>query len=311
MIDNKIPCNNCGNFNYAQQYNKVRDWEFGVEGEYSYYKCSNCSLVRLDPFPTTEKTKSYYPDDYISHLESSNKKGKLFDFLEKIHFNFFLKNNFKFLKNKNLPLVLDIGSGNGEFLVKLSKFFSLEMYGIDFSKTACQNMIKKKINAYHGVFLDYPEKKKFDMISMNNYIEHVIDPLSELKKAHDCLNKGGKLIGITDNFDSIDRIIFQKYWAGNHAPRHTFLFSPKVLKETLKKAGFNNVVVKQDINPGQIVISIQNYFQRNKKDLANNPDLEFGRTKFYSYYLLLALPINILFYLFSKTGNINFYATKD
>ena len=51
--------------------------------------------------------------------------------------------------------------------------------------------------------------------------------------------------------------------------------------------------------------------QRKVSDLANNKKLIFGRTKYYSFYLLLALPINLIFFLFSKSGNINFYATKD
>lgn len=307
--DNK--CVNCKYDHFIFQYDKVKDWEFGIKGEYSYYKCIKCGLVKIYPFPTIDTIKTYYPDDYISHLESSNKKGKLFDILEKIHFNFFLKKNFSFLGLKKISSVLDVGSGNGEFLIKLKKFFNLKMYGIDFSDVACQNMEKKNIKAFKGLFLDYLPGKKFDMISMNNYIEHVIDPIKELEKAYNILENKGKLIGVTDNYDSFDRRIFRRYWAGNHAPRHTYLFSPNVLREMLEKVGFKNVQIKQDINPGQIVISLQNFMQRKVSDLANNKKLIFGRTKYYSFYLLLALPINLIFFLFSKSGNINFYATKD
>ena len=195
--------------------------------------------------------------------------------------------------------MLDVGSGNGEFLIKLKKIFKSKIYGIDFSDVACQNMEKKNIKAFKGLFLDYLPDRKFDMISMNNYIEHVIDPIKELEKAYNILENKGKLIGVTDNYDSFDRRIFKRYWAGNHAPRHTYLFSPNVLREMLEKVGFKNVQIKQDINPGQIVISLQNFMQRKVSDLANNKKLIFGRTKYYSFYLLLA-SINLIFFLFSS-----------
>jgi hypothetical protein len=48
---------------------------------------------------------------------------------------------------------------------------------------------------------------------MNDYIEHVLNPVTELAKAKALLQSGGVLVGEGSNSRSIDHRPFGRYWA--------------------------------------------------------------------------------------------------
>jgi hypothetical protein len=134
--------------------------------------------------------------------------------------------------------------------------------------------------------------------------------VAELVKSYELLKLGGVLFGILPNFNGLDRVLFKKFWGGNHVPRHTFQYTDKQLAKLLKSAGFKKIKIIHDINPGHIAISIQNWLQRGVKDLKNNPSIVHGRMKYFNFLLLLSLPFNIIFSLFKRSGTIGFYAMK-
>jgi 2-polyprenyl-3-methyl-5-hydroxy-6-metoxy-1,4-benzoquinol methylase len=280
----------------------IKDYEFGVPGRYSYLQCTHCELISLSPFPSLDCLKNFYPNNYISYLENSKKKGVIYYILEKIYNFIYLKKLKKEIKiNSNL---LDVGGGNGDFLINISDSNS-KLYSIDFNKKVCEVAKKKGINSFCGFFLDYYNDKKFDYIFMNHYLEHVIDPMQELKKAYKILKKDGRIIGVMPNFYSYDQKIFRKYWGGNHVPRHTYQYSPKVLKKMLQKSGFVNVEIKHDINPAHLVLSVQNLLYRNKQNLLVN-----GRSNIYNILLIIFFPINFVFKILNRSGIMTFSAAK-
>ena len=281
----------------------IKDYEFKVAGSYSYLQCIHCELISLSPFPSLKDLKKFYPNNYISYLENSKKKGIIYYVLEKIYNFIYLKKLKKEIKiDSNL---LDVGGGNGDFLINVSNSNS-KLYSIDFNKIVCEIAKKKGVNSYCGFFLDYSEDKKFDYIFMNHYLEHVIDPMQELKKAFKILKKSGRILGIMPNFYSWDQKIFGKYWGGNHVPRHTYQYSPKVLKKMLLKCGFVNIDIKYDINPAHLVLSIQNLLYRNKQNQLVN-----GRSSMYNILLIMLFPINLIFKIFKKSGIMTFIAAKN
>lgn len=151
----------------------------------------------------------------------------------------------------------------------------------------------------------------FDAVFMINYIEHVIHPRDELKKAFSVLKPGGWIIGELPNFESIDRMLYGRFWGGNHVPRHAWQFGPKSLSHFLNQSGFTNIVVKQELDTAHLVLSIQNFLQRRHQDLKINPTLTSGRMKWFSLLLVLFLPLNALFVLIGKAGVMTFQAQKS
>jgi SAM-dependent methyltransferase len=303
-------CRICGHSQSTLTQSGIRDWEYGASGEFAYAECVSCKQVQLHPFPSMEDIKHAYPSTYPAYVDDLKEgRGWLYSILYALHTRWIIRGLKKMVPMK--AKVLDVGCGNGDFLCFLREAGAKELYGVDFSSHAVAIARKKGVVAQEGLFLNYtPHVASFDMIVMNHYIEHVLDPLAELKNAYLLLNTGGILHGTLPNYDGLDRIWFGRFWGGNHVPRHTFQFSPNLLKKHLHSVGFNHVAIRQDANPGHIAISIQNWLQRNKQDLANNPSIRHGRMKGFGLLLLITLPLNIVFTALGRSGVMTFHAVK-
>jgi 2-polyprenyl-3-methyl-5-hydroxy-6-metoxy-1,4-benzoquinol methylase len=299
------PCPVCGGAAWESEFSGIRDWEFGTPGRFQYVRCHGCRLVRLDPFPDLEMLKAAYPDDYVA-FSAEKGRGFIYTLMNRVR-----QARARARLRKLVPegaKVLDVGCGSGDLLVRLRDMGAREVRGLDFSPTATAICREKDLDVETGTFPDYPETSgDFDAIFMINYIEHVQDPLVELKKAAMLLRPGGILIGELPNFDSLDRVLFRQYWGGNHCPRHTYQFGPTILTSILRTAGFETIDTRQDINPGHLALSIQNWLQR-KRDLANNTALSFGRSKYLALLILALIPIGVLQALCGASGNMTFTA---
>ena len=123
---------------------------------------------------------------------------------------------------------------------------------------------------------------KFDLIVMNNLIEHVVDPIVELRTAKRLLKTGGKIFIETPNTNSWDFRLMQKFWGGLHTPRHTFLFNPQSMGVICKITKLEIHKIFYPINTDHWALSIQNLLQscnRFKLKLRN------GRTWYFKYLL--------------------------
>ena len=81
---------------------------------------------------------------------------------------------------------------------------------------------------------------KFDLIILNQVIEHLDNLNSVLKKCHQILDDDGILFIETPNIGGLDYTIFKKkYWGGYHVPRHWQLFSDENIGKYLNDFGFS------------------------------------------------------------------------
>ena len=84
----------------------------------------------------------------------------------------------------------------------------------------------------------------FDAITLSHTIEHLYDPLESIKRCHQLLKKGGKLIVTTPNANSLSHQRYREYWRGLEPPRHIQVFTPNSLSNVVEQAGFSNRTVK-------------------------------------------------------------------
>lgn len=299
-------CRVCGGVDYATVTTGIRDWEYGVDGVFDQRLCKVCGIVQLEPFPKLEDLRQAYEVPYHGYAVAT-KKGLLYRVLFRAN-EWRLQRRLGALVPQSARL-LDIGCGTGQFLAGLKFLRPGACDGVDFSPVAVAAARRNGVEAVHGVFLAMqPPDRPYDVLFMNNYLEHTLEPLAELAHAKRFLVPGGRLLGELPNFNSVDRRVFGPFWGGNHVPRHTFQFTPSSLSHLLDQAGFREVRVRYEMNTGHWALSVQNFLQRNKSDLSNNPALRDGRAGFFGLLLILFLPLNAVLALLHLSSVIRFEA---
>ena len=211
------------------------------------YKCKLCSLV------FSEHIGVKFEDNYkavvdFAYLNQSKFKKKSFTlFLEKI------KNHL----NKNCT-VLEIGAYYGVLgkliqpLVKEYTGLELSKHASDYSKNNSNlNIINQSIEEYSK------NNKKYDIIIMTDVIEHSDKPFELLTLIEKSLNKNGKLILSTFNFDSL----FSKIMGKNYPwiiPMHKYYFSNTTLKNALTESKLELFDIQNDTR----IISLEYLLQK-------------------------------------------------
>ncbi|MBM3251601.1 MAG: class I SAM-dependent methyltransferase [Candidatus Omnitrophica bacterium] len=281
----------------------VRDLEYGMDGKFNFYGCPACNLLVLLPLPSLEDLKNAYPDDYHGFHTSET---RVISYLYRLLY-FFRLGEYKQLIGEKGNL-LDIGCADAYYFDLLKQRFpKINPYGIELKDEIAEKGRKKGRNITTGTIDNFVSGIKFDLIIMNNLIEHVLDPVKELERAKSFLKPEGYIVIETPNKDSWDYILMKKFWGGLHAPRHTYIFSTSSLNDLVSKSGFKLVKTNFLLNTDHWALSIQNFLQSTMVFCAN---LENGRAWYYKYLLFLFLPLNILQFLFRKTGSIKMVIKK-
>jgi len=105
-------------------------------------------------------------------------------------------------------------------------------FGILAAAAAC-------IGALAGRFEEIETEVRFDLVILNQTIEHLVSPAQVVEKAFELLAPGGRLLIETPSLDGIDAKLFRHgYWGGYHFPRHWTLFTAATLARLVGRAGF-------------------------------------------------------------------------
>jgi len=189
-------------------------------------KCLSCGFVFCGPVPTQEELvehyKGYTRNDDISPI-TIKRYHKLLDGFEK-----YRKHN----------RIIDVGCGNGHFLkVALSRGW--EVYGTEFTDEAILECTRKNINMKKGALnQDDYEAGFFDIITSFEVLEHINNPLEEIKKFKSILRTGGLIYLTTPNFNSLSRYYLRQKWTVIEYPEHLSYYTAKTLRLLFEKSGF-------------------------------------------------------------------------
>ncbi|MGA2587245.1 MAG: class I SAM-dependent methyltransferase [Candidatus Aminicenantales bacterium] len=257
-------------------YERLVDKLYGVPGEWNWLRCPACGLFWLNPRPIPEDMEKLY-EHYHTHaaevpqtppragpasLRRSGRKAIL-----AVRFGYAPRNLTKtaaamgwflssipsfreragrevlWLRKKPRGRLLEIGCGNGEFL-RCMQARGWDVVGIEPDPVA-NGTARRRFGL--DVLRDpieeaYLEAASFDAIAMNNVIEHLENPVRTLGECARLLRKGGELVIVTPNVESLGHRVFGRAWRGLEPPRHFFLFSMSTLK-----AAFRSMELKIDI----------------------------------------------------------------
>ena len=283
-----MKCILCNSNDQKLMFKNIKDFEYETNKPVDYLICKMCSLISQYPLPESDLLLNFYPEDYRNYLPV---RENLFSELKKIQFNSLASKIAKYLNNKEAK-ILEIGFGNGQLLLALKDLGYKNLFGTDFTNRVFPSLMDRGIKLQvSNVEESFSFNETFDLIIMNNVIEHFLDPIKVLINCKNNLSKDGKVILITPNSNALEFSIFKNYWAGFHAPRHIFLFNNKNIKMLGDKLGYSKIEVQPMIDPGQISISIQNALQDLK---VTNTKLKNGMSWYLTPLSLFCTPVAML-----------------
>lgn len=221
---------------YDYEYRTSRD-------EWTYVRCTGCSLVYLNPRPATSELRRIYPSNYYS-FDEGQRSNPLVSFFRR-RLEGMKAKVFGRLLGPGPKRILDVGCGDGRFLEVLRDFGSSEweLRGIDIDEQAVERAKARGIQAEFARLEDFdPGDERFDMVVQFQVIEHVSAPDEMARKVFDLLVPGGLFVVETPDVAGWDEALYRDgLWGGYHIPRHWTLFTPQTLGQLLERAGFEIV----------------------------------------------------------------------
>ena len=221
------------------------------KGKYMYCICEECHCLFTHILPNKEEIKDSYNDQRYFKCYMNEGTKNINEEMARV-INRDLGHAYKF-KGK----ILDVGSALGSFCNELNRL-GWDVQGIEISKYACKESQKKyKKIPFHNLdieelanktdeqLIDIFGHKQFDVIYMNNTIEHLHYPVDTFKKLiNRLLSPSGVVVIIAPcldlNKDGDKWMHINTFFAGEH----TFIMGKKAMDIFCHQIGLN--IVKYD-----------------------------------------------------------------
>jgi len=156
---------------------------------------------------------------------------------------------------KSAGTLLDVGCSTGRFIAAANQAGFLAQ-GVEFNVDTAELARAQGLDVTTGTLSDLKAPKHFfDAITMWDIVEHVPDPLTLLNTARELLAEDGWLWLTTPNIDGLFPQASLRVahsigkWPHPEPPYHLTQFSQQTITAALHRAGFDQVVVKQQSIP--------------------------------------------------------------
>lgn len=222
LID--VNCYSCGSSDYIL---------YDRENGFNLVKCRKCGLLYVNPRPSEEeislavRSGIHTGETELNVTNSFNEKA--------------IPSYLKVLDDLYKPAELydkswlDIGCGNGEFLIALNTFTDSRIIvkGSEPNEIKAENARRRQLDVE---FIDLQlHDKTYDVISMLNVFSHLSNPLQTLRAWRNLIKKDGELLVETGHSSHLPR----KYHAKPYLlPDHLSFASKDIVEELLRKTGF-------------------------------------------------------------------------
>jgi SAM-dependent methyltransferase len=188
--------------------------------------------------------------------------------------------------------LVDVGSGYGYFLDEVQKRFGMETVGVELSQQEARHARERlKLDVRDSIAAaSVGGKRRFDVVTSFEVIEHVPDPRSFVRELASLAKPGGHLLLMTDNFESdVVRKLgpgFPKWIPHSHISH----FGPSTLERLVSECGF---AVRQRLSytPWEVSLRYAYYAARGiRKTAEASFDLDDAlRTEMTGHFRLFGL----------------------
>lgn len=238
--------------------------------------CQSCGFTFSQKIPSQEELLNFYEgygrNDYLSPL-TIKRYEELLD---------------KFEKHRKTNKILDVGCGIGYFL-EIAKKRGWEVYGTEYTDKAIEICKGKGIKMQQGKLnpADFPPLS-FDIITSFEVLEHINNPVEEIKNFNVLVRNGGLIYVTTPNFNSLLRYKLKEKYDVITFPEHLTYFTPKTLKQLFISTGFTKLKIEttgvsisrlraKNGTPEVNVISEQSEDENLRRQIDNNKILQLAK----------------------------------
>lgn len=301
-----VTCPICGSDRSRLHRTDVIDLEYFVEPPraFNVQRCDACFSEFLDPRPTESELPPFYPSDYHAYNENH---GGVARALVEVRARSRARFYGRLIPNRPGRL-FDVGTGDCRHFDELRRFLDLECAGIEIQPEIAAKGRARGYDVLEGTLetADLSDHLgKYDVVSMNHILEHVVYPQTMLERAFELLRPGGRVIGQVPTVSSWDSKIFGRNWGGYHFPRHLQIPSRPGLSRLIEDVGFDDVKIKTAPHI-LTTISLQNSLVR----WGWHPHMQYGKTPIYAGLMVLALPYETVAWLADEGGIIDFQGRR-
>jgi ubiquinone/menaquinone biosynthesis C-methylase UbiE len=242
----EVPCPLCG-ADAPLLVMQARDRLFGRPGTYRVVRCQHCDMRYLSPRPRLDALGAHYPDDYFIYKTPDQAPAVMLPVLKLIRrqrWGSYLRR----LERGRGRLaadaqLVDVGCGQNDWLNDLRALRGCQGIGVDFKPEMVAYVRDKlKLPIVQGTLHEARfENGRFDLVTMNEYLEHEPDPRGVLSEARRITKQGGHVAVEIPFIEGLPARLFGSRWSQVDAPRHLSYFTRATLGEMLKRCGYRLV----------------------------------------------------------------------
>lgn len=240
----KVICNLCGRDDYTVRFPATADGDAlrvdafrcthsGYGHHAQIVECRHCGLVYANPrWPTETVLDAYTAVEDSTYIEE--RLGR------ELTFRHHLRDMERIIGPAAGRTLLDVGAYIGVF-VEVAAAVGWAAQGVEPSEWAAAEAQRRGLNVQIGTLetARLPEAS-FDVVTLWDVIEHVVDPAAELDRARRLLRPGGWLVVHTMDIDAPVARLMGKRWPWL-MDMHLYYFSARTLGQMLAEHGYQVV----------------------------------------------------------------------
>lgn len=226
----------------AVSLRRAYDDRYGQPSLFTLIRCRNCQHVMTSPRLLESELSALYSTYYPrKHVDVNALKRNA---LQSVMPLARLKRWWAGTDNQGQyavrpgELMLDIGCGSGLSLLE-AKALGAEVRGIEADPNVRRIADELDLNIHIGSLLDNPfPEEMFDLVVLNQVIEHVPDPSVMLSCLRGRLKKGGRIVLVFPNINSLWCRLSGDRWINWHVPYHLHHFSRGGFERLIERMGY-------------------------------------------------------------------------
>jgi SAM-dependent methyltransferase len=214
---------------------------YAEENGYKLVKCDQCGLLYVNPRPGKEEMSQAT----MSGLHKGEKTINVTEIFkqEKVkHYLSILSDLYGTELSTDKKNWMDIGCGNGEFLLALSKFFTSNIDARGIEPNIHKQQVAKEKGLNVGFYDLQTTNEKYDTISILNVYSHLPDPVEAFNNWRELLKPGGELI--IETGDSA-HLSYTEHHKPFYLPDHLSFANEEIVTSILKRTGYEIIELKK------------------------------------------------------------------